>query len=60
MFKKYLCLILFLAMGCPKVNNEISAVEKERQEALNELMSKEDEEFEDIPEASDKEKKDDQ
>ena len=28
-FKKYLCLTLFLVMGCPKVNNETSAAEKE-------------------------------
>jgi len=61
-FKRYFLILSILLIGCPKgnSNSEMSISEKERQKALNELMSKEDEEFEDIPEALGEEKEDDE
>ena len=41
---------LLLLLGCPKTS-EVSPAEKERVEALKELMEEDEEFFDDIPEA---------
>tara|TARA_A100001011_G_scaffold395415_2_gene490352 strand:- start:540 stop:716 length:177 start_codon:yes stop_codon:yes gene_type:complete len=49
---RYNFLLLFFLLGCPK-SPDVSVVEKERAEALRELIEKDEEFFDDIPEADD-------
>lgn len=46
-------MFLFIAVGCPKSADKSvnSPAEKDRQDAIDELMLSEDDEFEGIPEA---------
>ena len=53
-FIKLLFLFTFIILGCPKKSsdNNITLVEKDRRDAIDELMLKEEDEFEGIPEAN--------
>jgi hypothetical protein len=53
-FKKLFPIFLISILGCPKKtsDDDMTLIEKERNDALDELLSKEDDEFEDIPEAT--------
>jgi hypothetical protein len=50
-------LFTFIILGCPKKSsdNNITLVEKDRRDAIDELMLKEDDEFEGIPESNEQE-----